>query len=83
MLDIYFIGMPTALGITFCGSFTRMLLSVFYIIIDHSNMIFKRTDNNKTHAKVRPRMHKLLILEYDHNQKIWYQNLAKKAFLAL
>ena len=26
-------------------------------------------------------MHKLLILEYDHNQKIWYQNLAKKALL--
>ena len=28
-------------------------------------------------------MHKLVILEYDHNQKIWYQNLAKKAFLVL
>jgi len=24
-------------------------------------------------TKARPRMHKLLILEYDYNQKIWYQ----------
>jgi len=31
--------------------------------------------------KAKPRMHKLLILEYDHNQKIRHQNLAKKAFL--
>jgi len=28
-------------------------------------------------------MHKLLILEYDHNQKIWYQNLAKKVFFSI
>ena len=28
-------------------------------------------------------MHKLLILEYDHNQKIWYQNLAKKTLVSL
>jgi len=28
-------------------------------------------------------MHKLLILDYDHNQKKWYQNLAKKAFLSI
>jgi len=27
-------------------------------------------------------MHKLLILEYDHNQKIWYQNLALLVFLS-
>jgi len=33
--------------------------------------------------KARPRMYKLLILGYDHNQNIWYQNLAKKAFLVL
>jgi len=28
-------------------------------------------------------MNKLLILEYDHNQKIWYQNLAKKGFFSI
>jgi len=28
-------------------------------------------------------MHKLLIMEYDHNQKIWYQNLVKKTFFSI
>ena len=28
-------------------------------------------------------MHKLLILEYNHNLKTWYQNLAEKAVFSI
>ena len=28
-------------------------------------------------------MHKLLILEYNHNLKTWYQNLGKKAVFSI